>query len=199
MQELNPGLAERVPDGEMVEPARTVPNYSFQVRKFAGPGYILSVTHTASSTRSSPSECMWRCGGHEVIDPIVGWLDGRGRARRSRFTNTCSTSRRGIDVLKDVLDTFWENPLAFAFLVHNKYRAPLTDVFSGRIYDDMMQDPIFDIAMARLPAATRAERTYDAEACIRCRSVAVPPGAGSPWNSNLQDVESTEEWLRTTV
>ena len=39
-EELNAGLAERIPSPDLVEEPHVIPNYSFQVRDFAGPGYI---------------------------------------------------------------------------------------------------------------------------------------------------------------
>ena len=40
LRELNGGLAERIPEIELIETPHVIPNYSFQVRKFAGPGYM---------------------------------------------------------------------------------------------------------------------------------------------------------------
>ena len=40
LRELNPGLARRVEEAELVEDVHVIPNYSFQVAGFAGPGYI---------------------------------------------------------------------------------------------------------------------------------------------------------------
>jgi flavin-dependent dehydrogenase len=201
MQELNKGLAARVPDGVMVEPARTVPNYSFQVRKFAGPGYIcVGDSHRFVDPIFSFGLYVAFAEAARVIDPIADWLDGKGRDSEDPFHDYMVFIERGIDVLEDVLDTFWENPLAFAYLVHNKYRSPLTDVFAGRIYDDMMQDPIFDTALADFRRLLDRIRTYDAEGLY-----SVPIGSryhperAPLWNSNLQDIESTEEWLASAV
>ncbi len=201
MQELNKGLADRVPEGVMVEPARTVPNYSFQVRKFAGPGYIcVGDSHRFVDPIFSFGLYVAFAEAARVIDPIVGWLDGKGRGAEDPFHDYMVFTERGIDVLEDVLDTFWENPLAFAFLVHAKYRSPLTDVFAGRIYDDMMQDPIFDTALGDFRRLLKRERTYDDEGLY-----SVPIGSryhperAPLWNSNLQDIESTEEWLAIAV
>ena len=73
------------------------------------------------------------------------------------------TVEKGIDVLEDMIDTFWENPLAFAFMVHNRYREPMIDVFSGGSTSDMPQDPNFDEAMADFRRLLKRERTYDDE------------------------------------
>jgi flavin-dependent dehydrogenase len=198
MQELNKGLAERVPVGVMVEPARTVPNYSFQVRKFAGPGYIcVGDAHRFVDPIFSFGLYVALREATMAVEAATGYLDGKGRDLDNPFHDHMVSVEKGIDVLEDVLDTFWENPLAFAFLVHKRYRAPLTDVFAGRIYDDMMQDPIFDVALAHFRRLLKRERTYDAEGLY-----SVPIGSrfhperAPLWNSTLSDFQSTEAWLR---
>ncbi|HEY7473262.1 MAG TPA: NAD(P)/FAD-dependent oxidoreductase [Gemmatimonadota bacterium] len=198
MQELNPGLTERVPVGVMVEPARTVPNYSFQVRKFAGPGYIcLGDSHRFVDPIFSFGLYVAFREATMAVDAVTGYLDGAGRGLDNPFHDYMVAVEKGIDVLEDVLDTFWENPLAFAYLVHRRYRSPLTDVFAGRIYDDMMQDPIFDVALADFRRLLGRERTYDDEGLY-----SVPIGSrfhperAPLWNSKLSDYESTEAWLR---
>ena len=202
MQELNKGLADRVPEGVMVEPACTASRTTrSRCASSPGPATSASATRTGSSTRSSRSGSTWLSReAARVIDPIVGWLDGKGRGADDPFHDYMVFTERGIDVLEDVLDTFWENPLAFAFLVHSRYRSPLTDVFAGRIYDDMMQDPIFDTALGDFRRLLDRERTYDDEGLY-----SVPIGSryhperAPLWNSNLQDIESTEEWLASAV
>jgi flavin-dependent dehydrogenase len=198
IHELNPGLAARVPKGDLVEPAHTVPNYSFQVRKFAGRGYI--------------------CVGdaHRFVDPIfsfglfvaireagmaaaaaAAYLDGKGRDNDDPFHDYMVAVEWGIDILEDVIDTFWENPLAFAYLVHNRYRGPLTDVFAGRIYEDMPRDSAYETAMAEVRRLLGRERLYDLEGLY-----SVPIGSrfhperAPLWNSTLSTVETTEAWLR---
>jgi hypothetical protein len=41
--------------------------------------------------------------------------------------------RTGGSVLEDVIDGFWEHP--FGFLVHQRHREDLIDVFAGRIFE----------------------------------------------------------------
>jgi hypothetical protein len=49
---------------------------------------------------------------------------------------------QGIDVLEDALDGFWEHPFAFAWLVHDRYRSEMIDVFAGRIYHNQPSQAI---------------------------------------------------------
>lgn len=198
MHDLNAGLAARISKGVMVEPVRVVPNYSFQVRKFAGPGYIcVGDSHRFVDPIFSFGLYVALRESTMAIDQITGWLEGKGRNSHDPFHDYMVRAEKGIDVLEDVLDAFWENPLAFAYLVHSKYRAPLTDVFAGRIYDDMMQDPLFDPAMSDFRRLLGRERAYDNEGLY-----SVPIGSrfhserAPLWNSNLTDIQSTEAWLR---
>jgi flavin-dependent dehydrogenase len=197
LRELNAGLSARIPEPVLVEPPHVIPNYSFQVRKFAGPGYI--------------------CTGdaHRFVDPIFsfglyvaireagyaagaieGWLQGVGRDDPNPFHDYMIEVEKGIDVLEDMIDTFWENPLAFAVMVHRKFRDPMIDVFSGRIYEGMPTVGM-DGAMTAFRKLLKRERTYDDDGMF-----SVPIGSrfhaerAPLWNSSLDSVETTEAWIR---
>jgi flavin-dependent dehydrogenase len=195
-KELNPGLAERIPDLDLVEPPHVIPNYSFQVQDFAGPGYL--------------------CIGdaHRFVDPIFSfglyvsireagmaaqavsqYLSGELRGSPNPFHDHMVAVEYGIDVLEDMIDTFWENPLAFAVFVHSRFRGPMIDVFSGRIYEGMPNDNR-DAALVSFRKLLKRERTYDDAGLF-----SVPVGSrfhperAPLWNDNLTDVETTERWI----
>lgn len=196
LRELNKGLSERVPEPVLVDKPHVVPNYSFQVRKFAGPGYI--------------------CVGdsHRFVDPIFSfglyvamkeaglaaveverYLEGEGRDSADPFQAYMMHTERAIDMLEDMIDTFWENPLAFAVMAHDQFRPQVLDMFAGRIYDGM---PVADRdrALEVFRRLLKRERTYDdtGEYSIPIGSRFHPERAPL-WNSQLADVESTERWL----
>jgi flavin-dependent dehydrogenase len=197
IRELNGQLSDRVPEVELVDDAHVIPNYSFQVRKFAGPGYI--------------------CIGdaHRFVDPIFSfglyvtiaeagfaaeaakhYFEGEGRDSDNPFHDYMVFVEKGIDNLEDVLDTFWENPLAFSVFVHNRYRSPMIDVFAGRIYDGMANDGR-DKAVGAFRSLLKRERTYDEDGLY-----SVPIGSryhperAPLWDSELDSVETTEAWMR---
>lgn len=201
--ELNPGLRERIPDPVVLtESPHVVPNYSFQVRKFAGPGYI--------------------CVGdsHRFIDPIFSfglfvaikeagiaaqatarWLEGEGRGSDDPFQDYMIYVERGIDMLEDLVDTFWENPLAFSVFVHQRYREGVVDIFAGRNYDgDGLPTDDRDEAVGAMRKLLKRERTYDHDGLY-----SVPIGSrfhperAPLWNSELDSVETTERWMRELV
>lgn len=133
LRELNDELTRRLLVVELVDDVHVIRNHSFQVAGFAGDGFI--------------------CVGdsHRFIDPISppGSSSRRRRpatrpTRRARYFGNgrspallrehTTRSEQAIDVLEDVIDAFWENPLAFSVLVHVRCRDELVDVFAGRIY-----------------------------------------------------------------
>lgn len=202
--ELNAGLRDRM-DGEpvLVEAAHVIPNYSFQVRRFAGPGYI--------------------CVGdaHRFVDPIFSFglfiaMREAGMAAKAAtdylagdlrhqgqnpFHDYMVDVERAVDILEDVVDTFWENPLAFAFMVHERFLPGMIDMFAGRIYEDHdFTTDERDAAIASMRKLLKRERIYDAEGLY-----SVPIGSrfhperAPLWNSELSSVESTEAWMNSIV
>jgi flavin-dependent dehydrogenase len=197
LRELNPGLAERTMDVELVEDVHVIPNYSFQVSGFGGPGFL--------------------CVGdaHRFVDPIfsfglyvalqesamatettVAYLEAGARDGAQLFHDHMVRAEKGIDVLEDMIDMFWENPLAFGYMVHKRYREPMIDVFSGRIYEGMPNKGR-DEAMVAFRKVLKRERAYDDPDLF-----SVPIGSrfrperARLWNAELDSVETTERWIR---
>jgi len=191
--EINPGLRSRLPETELVEDVHVIPNYSYQVRGFTGKGFI--------------------CIGdaHRFIDPIFSfglyvamkeaelasaavhdYLAGRHRDAASPFATYQRYVEQGIDILEDVLDAFWENPLAFSLFVHSRYTSDMIDVFAGRIYDDQPSKGV--LAFRRL---LERERVYgesdDYSIPIGSR---YHPERAPIWNVGDAAVELTEAWMR---
>src|SRR5262245_41074722 len=111
LRELNRNLSERVPDTRLVEPAHAIPNYSFQVRNFAGPGYIcVGDAHRFIDPIFSFGLYVALLEAGLAADAAAGYLEGRGRGEANPFRDYMVHVERGIDILEDVLDTFWENP-----------------------------------------------------------------------------------------
>lgn len=196
LRELNPGLADRIPVPELVEKPHVVPNYSFQVRKFAGPGYIcVGDSHRFVDPIFSFGLYVAVKEAGLVVPEVERWLNGEGRDADNPFHAYMLHTERAIDMLEDVIDTFWENPLAFAVMVHDKFRHAVLDMFAGRIYDGM---PVLDRdrALAAFAKLLRRDRVYDESG-----EFSIPIGSrfhaerAPLWNSQLTDIESTERWL----
>jgi len=197
IRELNPNLAERIPEPRLVEPAHVIPNFSFQVRNFAGPGYIcVGDAHRFIDPIFSFGLYVAMLEAGLAADATAGYLQG-GARDASRFQDYMVNVERGIDVLEDILDTFWENPLAFAYLVHHRYREPLIDVFAGRVFDGMPNKGLDEALVSFRQNLLKRERSYD-----RNDLMSMPIGSryhperAPLWNSELQDIETTERWMR---
>ena len=195
--ELNAGLAERLPNPNLVDQAHVIPNYSFQVRKFAGPGYMcIGDSHRFVDPIFSFGLYVAMKEAGLATTEVMGWLDGKGRDSDNPFQSYMLHTERAIDMLEDMIDTFWENPLAFAVFAHDKFRQQVLDMFAGRIYDGM---PVLDrdIALRAFRKLLKRERVYDDDGLY-----SVPIGSryhaerAPLWNSELDSVETTERWLR---
>lgn len=197
LRELNPALAARVGRPRLVEPPHVVPNYSFQVRSFAGPGFI--------------------CVGdsHRFVDPIfsfglyvamkeagyaasatAAWLSGVGRDDPDPFRDHMIRCEKGLDVIEEMIDLFWEHPFAFATFLHRRYRGPIIDIFAGRGYEDLPNDTARVVSVFRRMLGR--ERRYDADG-----SYSVPIGSryhpelAPLWCTEHDAIATTEAWMRT--
>lgn len=197
LRELNPGLAQRVANPTLVEAPHAIPNYSFQVRKFAGPGYIcVGDSHRFVDPIFSFGLYVAMKEAGLAAEQVAQYLDGQDRGGGDPFQDYMVHTERAIDILEDLIDTFWENPIAFALMVHERFRDQVLDMFAGRIYDGM---PVADRdrALAAFRKLLKRERSYEADGMY-----SVPIGSrfhperAPLWNSQLDSVATTERWLR---
>jgi 1H-pyrrole-2-carbonyl-[peptidyl-carrier protein] brominase len=192
---INPEVAGRIADMKVLGKAHVIPNYSYQVRRFCGKGFI--------------------CIGdaHRFIDPIFSfglsatmreaefatpyiraYLEGKGRDKANPFAEHQLFCEKGIDNLEDMIDLFWEQPFAFATFVHHRYREDLIDAFAGRVYETERQP---SVAISRFRKLLKRERDYAHE-----DDYSVPIGSryhserAALWEPN-SPLATTEEWMRT--
>ena len=197
LQELHPELKRRTEGRLLVEDVHVIPNYSYQVKAFCGKGFM--------------------CIGdsHRFIDPIFSfgltvalreaafaapviraYLNGTNRDQANPFAAHQLFCEKGIDILEDVLDAFWEHPLAFGWSVHAKYTEYMTDMFAGRIYETEHQPSVALHSFRKLLGRTaEREKSYESEDLY-----SIPIGSryhperAEIWNAN-SSVETTEAWL----
>jgi flavin-dependent dehydrogenase len=193
LHELNPELKRRLPEIKLVEDVHVIPNYSYQVRRFCGKGYI--------------------CIGdaHRFIDPIFSfgltvamreaqfaaplvkeYLAGARRDAANPFAEYQLACEKGIDILEDALDSFWEKPLAFALCVYHWHVEHMTDMFAGRIYERQPSPPLLDF---RQMLGRERERSYESE-----DDYSIPIGSRyhaerAPIWEVGSAVDSTETWM----
>ncbi len=135
--ELNPELKRRLPEFKLTDEVRAISNYSYEIKRYTGKG--------------------WLCIGdaHRFIDPVFSfglyfsmkeaqqaaahvdaYLGGANRDAENPFAEFQRNSERGMNVIQDALDAFWDHPLAFAFFAHTRYVNDFIDLFAGRVYAD---------------------------------------------------------------
>jgi flavin-dependent dehydrogenase len=190
---LNPQLTRRLPEITLVEDVHVIPNYSYQVKRFGGKGFL--------------------CIGdaHRFIDPFFSfgmyvsmkeaqfaaplarrYLEGAGRDEPNPFAEHQRSCERGIDILEDTIDMFWEQPLAFAMFAEHRYRDLMTDVLAGRVYE-RQPSPLVAVFRRMLGREREREAMGEDASSVPVGSRFHPERAGL-WEAN-SPVSSTEAWL----
>src|SRR6266487_5745048 len=193
ISEISPDLRRRLADMKLVEKVHVIPNYSYQVRRFCGKGFI--------------------CIGdaHRFIDPIFSfglsaamreaefaaplvrkYLEGEGRDKSNPFAEHQVFCEKGIDNLEDMVDLFWEQPFAFATFLYHRYRDELIDAFAGRVYETERQPSQAILNCRKLLKRTREyEHEDDYSMPIGSR---FHPERAALWEPN-SPISTTEEWM----
>ena len=159
LQNIHPELTRRLPEINLVEEARAIKNYSYQVRGFAGKGYLcLGDAHRFVDPIFSFGLYVTQKEAQIAAPVIREYLEGKRRDLENPFADYQLYVEKGIDVLEDALDGFWEHPFAFAMLVYHRYVDQMVDIFAGRIYEHQPSDAVnaFRVLLKR-------ERTYGAD------------------------------------
>jgi FADH2-dependent halogenase len=137
LRELNPQLHRRVPDTRFVEPVRAFSNYSYNVPVFGGPGYLcVGDAHRFIDPIFSFGVNLALNEGQSAAQAIYDTLGAEGGAADECFMEYQRTANHGQDLLNDMIDFFWLQPLHFSLLVHGASREEFIDYFAGRVYDD---------------------------------------------------------------
>ncbi|MGB1274975.1 MAG: tryptophan 7-halogenase, partial [Nannocystaceae bacterium] len=159
LKQLNPELALRVKDVELVEPVRAASNYSYQVRNFTGKGFLcVGDAHRFVDPIFSFGLHFAVTEGQLAAEAIGDYLrrDGQGFGNNpfALYEEVCE---RGMDAIEDMVDCFWLNPLAFSFFVHQKFRDDLIDLFAGRVYEQPPNPGLVAIRAAKASALAKLQ------------------------------------------
>ena len=197
MPTINPELSRRTKQLEYVEKVHVIPNYSFQVRRFCGKGFIcIGDAHRFIDPIFSFGLSATMREAEFAVPYIVDYLKGKGRGQENPFDAYQRFIEKGTDNLEDMVDLFWEQPFAFATFVHHRYRDQLIDAFAGRIYETERQPSKAIMVFRKL---LKRERDYE-----HPDDYSIPIGSryhperAALWEPN-SPVEGTEEWLREAV
>lgn len=197
LQELHPELHRRVAGRHLVEDVHVIPNYSYQVKAFCGKGFMcIGDSHRFIDPIFSFGLTVALREAQFAAPAVRAYLNGEHRDDVNPFAEHQLLCEKGIDVLEDVLDSFWEHPLAFAWSVHAKHTEYMTDMFAGRMYATERQpSPALASFRALLKRTDERERSYESD-----DRYSIPIGSryhperAAIWDVN-SPVETTEAWL----
>ena len=99
---------------------------------------------------------------------------------------------RGADIIEDLIDSFWENPLAFALFAHMRHREDFIDVLAGRVFD-VTASPGVEACRELLMRTRTYERGGYYSMPIGSR---FQPERAPIWNAEFDFVQTTETWMR---
>ncbi len=190
---INPDLRRRVADMKLIEKVHVIPNYSYQVRRFCGEGFIcIGDAHRFIDPIFSFGLSATMREAEFAAPAVRAYLEGKGRDKANPFTEHQLFCEKGIDNLEDMVDMFWEQPFAFALFAHNRYRDELIDAFAGRIYENERQPSAAILAFRKLLKRTRDyEHEDDYSIPIGSR---FHPERAALWEPN-SPISTTEEWM----
>ena len=190
---INPDLRRRVADMKLIEKVHVIPNYSYQVRGFCGKGFTcIGDAHRFIDPIFSFGLSATMREAEFAAPAVRAYLEGKGRDKANPFTEHQLFCEKGTDNLEDMIDLFWEQPFAFAFFVHNRYRDEIIDAFAGRIYENERQPSAAILAFRKLLKRTRDyEHEDDYSIPIGSR---FHPERAALWEPN-SPISTTEEWM----
>ena len=170
-----------------------IPNYSYQVRRFCGKGFIcVGDAHRFIDPIFSFGLSATMREAEFAIPHLVSYLKGERREDENPFAEHMLFCEQGIDNLEDMVDLFWEQPFAFATFVHQRYRGELIDCFAGRVYACENQPSTAILTFRKM---LKRERGYEHQ-----DDYSVPIGSryhperAALWAPD-SPVETTEGWL----
>lgn len=135
---INPNLSARVCQVELIEEIRAISNYSYHIRKFTEKSYLcVGDSHRFIDPIFSFGVHIAFHEAYKAAEVIDKYLQGMFCNRANPFIDYQKYCEKGADTFQEIIDGFWENPLAFAFLAHKRYTEDFIDMFAGRVYNDV--------------------------------------------------------------
>lgn len=154
LRELNPELSRRLPEIQLTEEVRAISNYSYHIRNFTGKGYLcLGDSHRFIDPVFSFGLFFSLKEAQSAAEAVAAYQAGAGRDDANPFAAYERRCNDGMDVIQELIDAFWNEPLAFAVYVHKRFAEDCIDMFAGRVY---MQEPSAGLLAFRKLNAPRA-------------------------------------------
>ena len=90
------------------------------------------------------------------------YFNGETRGLDNPFAEYESLVDTGQDVVQDLVDFFWDFPLAFQMLLHRSHPEFMIDLFAGRLYGEMNGNEA--VTIMRRMLARRGQQPMEAGA-----------------------------------
>jgi len=197
LPEISPGLKRRSLDIKLIEKVHVIPNYSYQVRRFCGKGFIcIGDAHRFIDPIFSFGLSTTMREAEFAVPHVLDYLAGKGRDLVNPFAEHMVFCEKGADNLEDMVDLFWEKPFTFSGLVHRFYREEMIDAFAGRVYETEHQPSRAILAFRKMLGRTREYEHED--------DYSIPIGSrfhserAAIWEPNSA-LPTTEEWMSSPL
>lgn len=193
LQELNPIIQRYIPADKLIDDVHVIPNYSYQVRRFTGKGFIcIGDAHRFIDPIFSFGVTIAMREAQFAAPLIKEYIEGKHRNEARPFAEHEKFCEQGADVLEDMIDCFWEFPFGFAKYVFFDYKDQMTDVFAGRIFDPECWPKT---ALQGFRKSLKREREYkDDDMYSIPIGSRYHPERAAVWEPNAP-MQSTEEWM----
>jgi flavin-dependent dehydrogenase len=133
LRELNPGLWARTERATITRDVEIIANYSYRIRSFAGDGWLcVGDSHRFIDPFFAFGVHLAMFEARLAVEAIPRYLAGEGAHALLEYEQRADAAQ---DVVQDLVDAFWNEPLAFGYLIDRKHRDDLIDILAGRIYD----------------------------------------------------------------
>ncbi|MEW5986505.1 MAG: NAD(P)/FAD-dependent oxidoreductase [Chloroflexota bacterium] len=161
LKDLNHELARRTAEVQLVDEVRATPNYSFQVKDYTGKGFMcIGDSHRFVDPIFSFGLIVAMKEAQHGARAIQAYLNGKDRDLPNPFAAHQKFVDIGTDVYEDITDLFWDYPVVFALLSHQRHPDEMTDALAGRLFENPT-GPILDTA-AKLLKRRPGDRTNGA-------------------------------------
>lgn len=152
---LNPELTKRVPLLDFVEPVRAISNYSYVIKQYTGKGFLcVGDSHCFADPIFSFGVHFGMSEAEYAVKAIKRYVNGETAGDGNPFLEYQNITQSGQDIVQNVIDCFWDHPIAFLYYVQRGHADGLTDIFAGRIYGDAV--PVATVNVLRRTLAVGA-------------------------------------------
>ena len=159
---LNPELTKRLPILDFVEPVRAVSNYSYEIKQFTGKGFLcVGDSHRFVDPIFSFGVHFGISEGKFAAQAIKKYIEGEMEDAENPFSDYQTITQSGQEIVQNLVDCFWDFPVAFLYYIQRRYTDGITDIFSGRIYGKSVPHEAVNALRRTLATATTQKKRLE--------------------------------------